>query len=197
MADDSEQNPDGYEEQSLSYFDHLQYASNQSPFTFQGFIPSPTSHGMLPMGVFVCTLEQIEEAFGSSTPRRIELWQKFLQLFALMQQHGAGFLKSVYIDGSFTTDKLDPGDIDIVLELPDFDPQDQSIFQHRPDLLMLVANRPHWKQLYEVDVLVWHPRSPQKTPFDLINFFQAIRPKVAQHKGLPKSFRKGILKVIL
>jgi hypothetical protein len=72
--------------------------------------------GQLPVGRHGCTLNDVEQAFviseafqGSSS--RPDIWDGFqLGLRALT---GAVRVYQVWIGGSFTTDKVDPGDIDV------------------------------------------------------------------------------------
>ena len=71
-------------------------------------IPKLTA-GELPAGVHTATLEEIEQAFGVQNDRR-KLLMAGLRRAAQMFQ-GAG-VEFVLVDGSFTTDKEDPADID-------------------------------------------------------------------------------------
>ncbi|MFJ2648295.1 DUF6932 family protein [Streptomyces sp. NPDC087420] len=73
--------------------------------------------GMLPVGRYECTEEEVESAFVSheryvASTTRQSIWNDWETardtLRSLVRVHG------VWIAGSFTTDKLDPGDIDVV-----------------------------------------------------------------------------------
>lgn len=80
-------------------------------------IPALTADGYLPPGVHVCTIEQIQSRFappGVTTQRR--------KVFDALRAHVrdplvARYVAEVYIDGSFVTEKREPGDVDLVLGL--------------------------------------------------------------------------------
>ena len=71
-------------------------------------IPSFKTDGKLPPGIHACTWEEFVERFGD-TPYRLTL-TKGLKI-AIQQLADAG-CQTVYIDGSFVTNKLVPGDFD-------------------------------------------------------------------------------------
>jgi hypothetical protein len=81
-------------------------------------IPLLDQHGLLPVGVHDCTLEEIKARFGSfqRSDRRPQLFQKLAALIAEMRS--ARFARYLLVDGSFSTAKPDPNDIDLVLVLP-------------------------------------------------------------------------------
>lgn len=64
--------------------------------------------GNLPEGVHKCTIKEIEERFTFSK-RRIELFKGLKRAINNLRKAG---VKRVYIDGSFVTNKQDPGDVD-------------------------------------------------------------------------------------
>lgn len=64
---------------------------------------------VLPEGVHLATLEEVRARFGSATPRRVDLMRG---LEAAFENFRAAKVAKVYIDGSFTTDKEEPNDID-------------------------------------------------------------------------------------
>lgn len=74
--------------------------------------------GCLPLGRYLCTLDEVQAAFvdaawaaGSST--RPEIWDHFGEARTMLtDQFGEDIVGLVWIGGSFTTDKLDPDDID-------------------------------------------------------------------------------------
>jgi hypothetical protein len=76
---------------------------------------NPTT-GLLPQGRHVCSAAEVEDMFvkdsvfpGSST--RSKIWNDWNDGLALLQS--AVPVHAVWIGGSFTTSKLDPGDIDV------------------------------------------------------------------------------------
>lgn len=75
-------------------------------------IPSFNANGKLPSGIHPCTWQEFISRFGT-TQHRLKL---IAGLEISMQQlQNAGCL-TIYIDGSFVTDKLVPGDFDACWE---------------------------------------------------------------------------------
>jgi hypothetical protein len=85
-------------------------------------IPDLDADGLLPAGVFDCTMAEVRERFGSfrETDRRPRLFARLEELLAAMVK--SGLFESVLIDGSFVTAAAAPNDIDLVAVLrPDHD----------------------------------------------------------------------------
>lgn len=72
-------------------------------------IPPLGANGVLPPGEHEASMEEIEQAFGSSTDRRKVLMNG---LKLAVENFQAAGVPRIYIDGSFTADKPDPNDID-------------------------------------------------------------------------------------
>jgi hypothetical protein len=72
-------------------------------------IPELNVQGELPEGIHLASITEIEAAFGRSTERRQKLM--FGLKLALLNLKSAGVNK-VFINGSFTTQKEEPHDID-------------------------------------------------------------------------------------
>lgn len=72
-------------------------------------IPELNSRGELPEGIHTASVTEIEIAFGKSTERRQKLM--FGLKLALQNLKSAGVNK-VFVDGSFTSQKEEPHDID-------------------------------------------------------------------------------------
>jgi hypothetical protein len=81
-------------------------------------IPNLNEQGLLPPGIYDCSLEETGERFGTfqSTDRRTRLYEK-LQVF-LQQVRSTNLVIAVIVDGSFVTSKSAPNDIDLILVLP-------------------------------------------------------------------------------
>jgi hypothetical protein len=77
-------------------------------------IPPFLENGLLPEGLHLSDLAEVEERFGRSSVRRRELFER-LMLFMDWARH-CGAIKML-IDGSFVTSKPEPGDVDIVIRL--------------------------------------------------------------------------------
>ena len=191
--------PDGYEDPLDSHKkgDEVEQGidlGDTQPLILLG-IPELNEHGLLPAGIHVCGFDQVKAIFGSSTPRRVELWEKLIR--AVEKIRSIGLITSIYMDGSFTTSKPDPGDIDIVLELPPPSPQIQALIRTLDSSVLNIFDQDFMKQNYDLDVWPWNPSVPPNTPYDLIYFFQTIRPALAQHIGVGPEFRKGILRIMI
>jgi hypothetical protein len=57
-----------------------------------------------------CTLEEIRQQYGESTPRRPFLFRRLQTVTRLLAETGS--LRHLYLFGSFTTAKPTPGDLD-------------------------------------------------------------------------------------
>lgn len=75
-------------------------------------IPTYDNKGNLPQGVHPATWQEIEERYGYNVERRKQL----TGLKAALDNLKAAGCKRAYLDGSFITDKPDPGDYDLCWE---------------------------------------------------------------------------------
>ncbi|OMC63331.1 hypothetical protein BK121_27805 [Paenibacillus odorifer] len=80
-------------------------------------IPEFLSNGMLPPGIHNATWEEFKEKYDMNYTRRVQL--KGLER-AIKCFKSAG-CTSIYIDGSFITDKKRPGDYDALYDLDEID----------------------------------------------------------------------------
>lgn len=141
--------------------------------------------GELPRGVHIVTLHEIEQTFGVQNERRKLLMSGLIEAAKMFKAAGVRFL---LVDGSFTTDKKEPadidgcwsatGDIDIDLIDPEFwDFDDVADFQKK---------RRSINQRYGLDFFIAEMiESESGEPFS--KFFQTNKDGDA----------KGILKIIL
>jgi hypothetical protein len=78
-------------------------------------IPSLTKQGVLPPGIWHASLEEFTEVFGKSSRRKM--------LLAGLEQAAISLLSAgwttLFIDGSFVTDKPEPGDYDACWDITD------------------------------------------------------------------------------
>lgn len=75
-------------------------------------LPALLPNGNLPPGVHLTTIENVINRFGSSiSPKRVELGKNLRLLWDFFHP----YISQMYIDGSFTTSKITPGDVDILL----------------------------------------------------------------------------------
>jgi hypothetical protein len=105
-------------------------------------IPQFNSDGNLPQGIHLCNWEEFVARFGK-TPQRLSLISGLKTAIAQLQSAGC---PTIYIDGSFVTHKLVPGDFDACWDANGVDmAQLQSI---APALLKFDAKRAAQKATY-------------------------------------------------
>lgn len=150
-----------------------------------GRIPPLDDNGLLPPGVWDCSLSEICERFAT-TPHRKGLWDGLLQ-FLEAEVRPLGSL-SVWIDGSFTRAKPSPEDIDVVL---DFSAADLAAVAYH--ILSFRVRHDELKERYHVDVWTRHPAVEN----DLAAFFQYAGEKCAAELRVDRKHPKGILRVQL
>ncbi len=72
-------------------------------------IPTLTANGELPPGIHMATIAEVESAFGQSNDRRRRLIKGLKEVMAIFK---VASVSKIFVDGSFTTDKEEPNDID-------------------------------------------------------------------------------------
>lgn len=72
-------------------------------------IPELEENGELPAGIHIATIKEVEQKFGTSSARRKLLVSGLRTAIKQFEQVG---VQRVYVDGSFTSDKEEPNDID-------------------------------------------------------------------------------------
>jgi hypothetical protein len=78
-------------------------------------LPKFDEHGNLPPGIHRATLEEVIERFSIlKSLKRRSLTNNLRGFFGFIQDFAVG----IYIDGSYTTSKLAPNDIDLIVILP-------------------------------------------------------------------------------
>ncbi len=121
-------------------------------------IPALQTDGLLPPGLYLAGLQEIEERFGKSTRKRAMLYSR-LKMFVILAQHcGAS---RVFVNGSFVTQKPEPGDIDVVIWLGkeflqmllEKDSQalllQQMFLRRKPEEAFLVTDQQGWDEWFE------------------------------------------------
>jgi hypothetical protein len=78
-------------------------------------IPTLNRDGLLPVGIYDCTLAELKSRFGvfQTTDQRPRLFAR-LEGF-LVEARATGLVCSILVDGSFVTSKPNPNDIDLVV----------------------------------------------------------------------------------
>jgi hypothetical protein len=141
-------------------------------------IPGLDDAGLLPPGVYDCTLDEVRGCFGvfQTTDRRPKRYNK---LQALVREVWAtGLVAQIIVDGSFVTAKPDPNDIDLILVLNaghDFSTE------LRPFEYNVLSTR-QARKIYGFDLLVAvHASSVYE---DYLAFFAQVRGETSRRKGL-------------
>ena len=70
----------------------------------------------LPAGDHEATLDEVEQAFGSSTFKRRELMKGLRDVVGKLRELG---VETIWVDGSFVSSKERPGDVDVIYVRPD------------------------------------------------------------------------------
>ncbi len=147
-------------------------------------IPELNEYGLLPEGVHACTLEEIGARLGrfQRTDRRVQLFAKLCAL--VNEEQRAGIAIELFIDGSFVTDKAAPGDIDLVVVVPEE-------YNFRADMLPVEYNavsKDHLRRRYRFEVFVTRQNSSQY--HQQLGFFQ-------RDSRVAGNSKKGILRIRL
>jgi hypothetical protein len=78
-------------------------------------IPDFDANGNLPVGIDDSTIEGVTRRFGGSRSlRRKQLSRNLNDFYQFIRHHAL----DLYVDGSYVTAKLSPGDVDLLLLLP-------------------------------------------------------------------------------
>jgi len=79
-------------------------------------IPALNDRGLLPLGRYLTTLDEIEARFApQGSGRRSKVWREFIN--ALAELRSAVPVCAIWISGSFLTDENSPDDLDVVFFL--------------------------------------------------------------------------------
>ena len=145
-------------------------------------IPPLAANGLLLPGVHPATLAEIEARYGWNSHRQA-LWEDGMRFLHALVSRDLSY--PLVIAGSFTTDKVDPPDLDIVLDMTDAEEYHQfkAIKMFRRDRVLI-------RESYRVDFCVNMPNNN-----DFCDFFQYVGEKTALKKGLNAKDRRGVLRV--
>jgi hypothetical protein len=150
---------------------------------------SELEDGVLPEGIHVCTMAEVEQVFGKfqRSDRRIRLTEK-LQEF-VEEARRSGIVAAVIINGSYVTAKAEPSDIDLIVALrADLDgQQDLRPVEHN------VQSKRVLRQKYRFDVKVALDGSTVYQ--EAVAFFAVVRPDDPMQKT--SRTYKGLLRIEL
>lgn len=155
-------------------------------------IPPLDQHGLLPIGVHLCTVDEIARAFGGATDgHRRDLFNGFVEWRGLIVRKNLPF--ELHVDGSFTTNKARPSDVDVALRLPLPQPTRENL--RTLASLDELLNPEIAKTRYHVDPHVFHmPLADDET--DMVRFFCTMKPEAARRHRVPPTHIRGILRVM-
>ena len=140
-------------------------------------------NGLLPNGIHDCSLEEIQIGLTWNA-HRINLFQQFNSFLSV--EIRPQFNLPIYFDGSFVTNKDNPEDTDVVLDL-----QNSNAIEMFNGLIFMRDHQDRLKQEYNVHFWVNLPGNS-----DFCEFFQYVGVKTAKVKGLDPKHKKGILRIL-
>ncbi len=146
-------------------------------------IPDLNDDGLLPEGLYECSLDEIIERFGrfQQSDCRRRLGKRLQDFFG--EAKATGLVVAVILDGSFVTGKPESNDIDLVLVLRHGHSFSGVL---RPFEYNIVSRR-RVRKVFGFDMLLAEEGQPELDEF--VAFF-------AQVRGDP-DIRKGLLRVTL
>jgi hypothetical protein len=102
-------------------------------------IPKLNAYGLLPPGIHEASMAEVEQRFGVGPKRAYLVEQGLKPVVQELMQMG---ITELYLDGSFTTDKVSPGDVDGYV-----------IASVRSEICQKVIERQEfWRTQYQVDI---------------------------------------------
>lgn len=146
-------------------------------------IPALTAAGYLPAGEHLCTLDEVQQSFATNEHREalLERLHAFLDWLVATES----LSMPVYVDGSFTTNKPKPSDVDVVMDLA------QATNEEIGKAMRIYQQHDWVKEEFSVDYYPYFPALGN----DLREYFKYIRVEELQQKQLPKESRKGLLRI--
>jgi hypothetical protein len=141
-------------------------------------IPSLNADGLLPPGIFDCSLDEVKACFGTfqESDRRPHLFQRLTELVTAIQR--SQLFETLLIDGSFVTAKPAPNDIDLVAVLrPGHDFE-----RDLPMSEYALVSRTLLRRRFGFDVVLAEMDSPLYQTY--VEFFSQVREAPELRKGM-------------
>ena len=141
-------------------------------------IPALNADGLLPVGIFDCSLADVRVRFGSfqGSDTRQRLFAKLEEMVAALQR--SGLFETLLLDGSFVTAKSAPNDIDLVAVLrPGHDFE-----RDLPMSEYALVSRVMLRRRFGFDIIVAERDSHLYRSY--VEFFSRIRERPEARKGL-------------
>jgi len=141
-------------------------------------IPDFNEDGLLPLGIYDCSLDEVESRFArfQTTDKRLQLFDKLLNY--IKEVRAIKRVSSVIIDGSFVTGIDIPNDIDLVLILP----PDHNFAEELKPVEYNVLSRKRVNKRYEFNVFLAQEHSLVYEQY--VTFFQQVKHKPSKNKGV-------------
>ena len=147
-------------------------------------IPGFNRYGLLPDGVYGCTISEVEEALAWNEQRRrlTESLQDFIK-DELLDRFTA--VPPLVLDGSYVTSEEHPEDINLVIELQglpsDLQWEGQMLYVRHAELF----------DTYRIDMRPSLERIEQ----DFVAYFRSCDPRKALERELDCKIKKGLLRL--
>ncbi len=141
-------------------------------------IPALNADGFLPTGVFDCSLDEVLPRFGNfqDSDVRPRLFARLEELVTAMKR--SGLFESLLLDGSFTTAKPSPNDIDLVAVLrPGHDFE-----RDLPMSEYALVSRTLLRRRFGFDIIIAERESQLYRTY--VEFFRRVRENPEARKGL-------------
>jgi hypothetical protein len=141
-------------------------------------IPALNTDGVLPAGIFDCTLVELRERFGcfQVSDQRTRLFARLEELVGAVQR--SGLFEALLVDGSFVTAKPAPSDVDLVAVLrPGHDFE-----RDLPMSEYALVSRAMLLRQFGFDVVIAERTSQLYSTY--VEFFSRVRENPDMRKGL-------------
>lgn len=141
-------------------------------------IPNFEGDGFLPVGIHVCTAEEITDRFGrfQSTDRRPSLNAGLIRYITELKEADIG--KYLIVNGSFVTQKDVPGDIDVLLILKD----DVDLTGDIPPFRKNAASSKYISKYHKLDFHFGFEDDPTAT--NILQNFKEVKHQPGKYKGI-------------
>ena len=150
-------------------------------------LPQFDQRGLLPPGVYGCTLAQARVIFAYNIRREL-LFNALMRTLQLMRQ--ANLTGDVLIDGSFVTDKAHPDDVDVILDVRQQSQNAQGL------ALLFYINRTDELSKMGVNWFANLTRESGTSKHNFNEFFNSVGAKTAATKQLQPQDKKGTLRLM-
>jgi len=141
-------------------------------------IPGFEADGFLPVGIHVCTAEEISDRFGRflTTDRRPSLNAGLIRYINELKEADIG--KYLIVNGSYVTQKERPSDIDVLLVLKD----DVDLTGDIPPFRKNAASRKYISKYHKLDFHFGFEDDPTYT--NILQNFKEVKYQPGKHKGI-------------